>query len=123
MARHKSFGSVNPYVDQEPVSFDLYDETFVCKSAVQGRALLKFGKETKDNPAEAVMNFFKLCMPEDEYDRFEALIESDDKIVDATTLGEIAGYLVSEYSTRPTGSGPSSTNGRTPTKATSARKR
>lgn len=123
MARHKSFGSSNPYVEQEPVSFDLYDETFTCKSAVQGAALLRFGKETKDNPAEAVMNFFEMCMPEEEYARFAELIESEDKIVDATTLGEIAGFLVSEYSARPTGPGASSSTGRTPTKRTSARKR
>lgn len=123
MARHKSFGSTNPYIDQEPVSFDLYDETFTCKSAVQGAALLRFGKESKENPAEAVMNFFEMCMPEEEYARFAELIESEDKIVDASTLGEIAGYLVTEYTARPTAPGVSSTSGRTPTKRTSARSR
>lgn len=123
MARHKSFGNSNPYVDQEPVSFDLYDETFICKAAVQGAVLLRFGKETKDNAAEAVMNFFQTCMPEDEYERFAELIDSEDKIVDATTLGEIAGYLVSEYSARPTVPGSSSSTGPTPIKRTSARRR
>jgi hypothetical protein len=123
VARHKSFGDSNPYVAQEPVTFDLYGETFTCKPAVQGAVLLRFGKDTKDNPAEAVMNFFSVCMNEAEYLRFDELISSEDKIVDATTLGEIAGYLVTEYSARPTVPGASSSTGPTPTKRTSARKR
>lgn len=123
MARHKSFGATNPYIDVEPVTFDLYGEVFTCKPAVQGAVLLRFGKDTKDNPAEAVMSFFELCMPEEEFARFEELIESDDKIVDATTLGEIAGYLASEYTARPTGLGGSSTSGPTARKRTSARNR
>jgi hypothetical protein len=123
VARHKSFGSVNPYVDAEPVTFDIYDETFTCYSAVQGRTLLRFGKESQDDPIQAITNFFKVCMPEEEFARFEELLDSEDKIVDAATLGEIAGYLASEYSTRPTERSSSSASGTTKNGRTSARKR
>lgn len=121
MARHKSFGNVDRYRDQEAVTFDLYDETFTCKPAVQGAALLRFGTESQENAAEAVMTFFALCMGEEEFDRFKGLIESEDKIVDATTLGEIAGYLVGEYSSRPTERSSSSPSGPAKKKAGSAR--
>lgn len=124
MARHKSFGSPNVYAELEPVTFELYDDTFTCKSAIQGRTLLEFGRDTKDNASEAVLRFFELVMDEEEFERFEELLNSEDKIVDATTLGEIAGFLVTEYSARPTASSSSSaSSGRTNSKRTSARKR
>jgi hypothetical protein len=112
MPRHKSFGSDNPYANAEPVTFDLYDQTFTCKVAVQGAALLRFGQEASDNSSAAVMNFFRVVMDDDNFEQFEELIESEDKIVDAALLGEIAGYLVSEYSSRPTEPSSSSSNGR-----------
>lgn len=123
MARHKSFGSVNPYAESEPVTFDLYGETFTCRAAVQGRTLLAFGRDSKEDPSEAVLRFFETVMPEGEFERFEELIDSDDKIVDATTLGEIAGFLVGEYTARPTGSSESSSSGLGTAKRTSVRKR
>lgn len=123
MARHKSFGNANPYAEAEPVTFDLYDETFTCRHAVQGAALLRFGKETQENPNDAVMNFFELVMLPEDYTRFADLIDSEDKIVDATLLGEIAGYLVGEYSSRPTEPSSSSKSGPGSTGRTSARRR
>lgn len=123
MARHKSFGVENPYANAEPVTFDIYGESFTCKAAVQGSALLRFGVEASDNSASAVMNFFRLVMDEENFERFEELIESDDKIVDAALLGEIAGYLVSEYSSRPTGPSSSSSNGRGKSSRSSGSKR
>jgi hypothetical protein len=124
MARHKSFGSPSAELEQEPITFDLYDETFTCKAAVQGSVLLGFGRDTKDNASEAVLNFFSLVMSDEEYEKFEDLINSEDKIVPAETLGEIAGFLVSEYTARPTGSSSSSAStGRSNARRTSARKR
>lgn len=123
MARHKSFGSANPYADREPVTFEIYDETFTCRPAVQGAELLKFGKDAVDNPNEAVLNFFQICMNEAEFIRFKDLMEDPDRIVDVQTLGEIAGFLVSEYTARPTEPSSSSTNGPAPTGRTSSRKR
>lgn len=123
MARHKSFGNVNPYADAEPITFDLYDEDFTCRPAIQGKVLLEFGKETQDDANAAVMRFFKTVMEPESYQRFQALIESDDKIVDAVALGEIAGYLVGEYSARPTAPSSSSSNGPATTGRTSARRR
>jgi hypothetical protein len=123
MARHKSFGSINPYAEQEPVSFDIYGETFMCRPAVQGFELLRFANEVGDKPNEAILSFFHICMNEAEYLRFQELLEDPDKIVDAQTLGEIAGYLVGEYSARPTKPSSSSSSGQGPIGRTSPRKR
>lgn len=123
MARHKSFASENPYAEAEPVTFDLYGETFTCKAAIQGRTLLQFGKETQDDPNLAVLRFFETVMDPEDFSRFEEILDSEDKIVDAHMLGEIAGFLVGEYSTRPTVPSSSSSTGPAATGRTSGRRR
>jgi len=104
--RFKDFGSGGE-VNKTPLSFKLHGEEFHCKSAVQGKALLDLIAGSAEDSgglgvAKVINEFFGLCLIEESYKRFEALLENPDKIVTVETLGEITAWLVEEYSSRPT---------------------
>lgn len=103
--RFKDFGSGGT-VNSEPLEFALHGETFRCRPAIQGKFLLSLVAGTEeDNPAaaaETVNKFFKYVLVDNDYPRFEALLEDPDRIVSVETLGEITGWLVEQYAARPT---------------------
>jgi len=104
MTRKKNFGS--PVEDLEPLSFTIFDEEFQCRPQLQGATLLTYSKRlASDNLSEvneAFLNFFESSLKQESYKRFKALIESEDRIVQIETLGEIAEWLIEEYTDRPT---------------------
>lgn len=103
--RFKDFGKGGE-VSTDPVEFALHGETFSCRPNIQGKFLLSLVAGTEeDNPAaaaETVNNFFRHVIVPDDYPRFEALLDDPDRIVSVETLGEITGWLVEQYSSRPT---------------------
>ena len=103
--RFKDFGA-DTNVNHEPLSFKLYGEEFHCHPALQGKVLLDtVRKADMQNPsaaAEMVEDFFKTALLEESYSRFQALLSDPEKIVTVETLSEITGWLVGEYSSRPT---------------------
>jgi hypothetical protein len=102
--RFKDFGS-GENVNKEPLSFQLYGESFECYSSIQGKVLLDMVSDASSNDAEAaaktITNFFSHALKPESYKRFEDLIENPDKIVNVETLGEITGWLTEQYSGRP----------------------
>lgn len=114
MARTKSFRGGKKIDEFEPVEFELNDETFRCKRAIQGAVILEFvnkaDSESGGEAAGALWNLFRDVMSDSEYKRFLAYVNQDDLIIGMDTLGEIAAWLVEEYTSRPTtGSEPSET--------------
>jgi len=104
MARFKDFGS--PAADKgKPLTFKLYGEKFDAVPAIQGKTLMGLVSNSDiNNPAESaklVLGFFDQVLTKDSLERFNVLIDSDDKIVPVETLAEIVGWLVEEYSGRP----------------------
>lgn len=104
MARFKDFGS--PAADKtEPLAFRLYGEDFYAVANIQGKTLMGLIKDSNvEDPAESaamVLGFFEKVLLPDSLPRFNALIESQDRIVPVETLAEIVGWLVEEYSGRP----------------------
>jgi predicted PP-loop superfamily ATPase len=114
MAKFKDFG-VGEATSTEPITFALHGETFECKPALQGRFLLNLvaqsGGEDAAASAAIVNQFFKEVLLDESFERFEALSSDPDRIVTVETLGEITGWLVGEYSERPTQLQESSSNG------------
>ena len=107
MARFKDFGSGDQDKPAQPISFKLHGEEFSCKPKMQGKVLLDLVAKSsaQDNPGEAaaiINKFFELVLIADSYKRFEALVESDDKIVEVEQLSEIVAWLVEQYTDRPT---------------------
>ena len=109
--RTRDFGKSKRLADFEPLNFTLNDETFNCKPAIQGQTLLQFVAEADSNDgskaAHALYGFFEQTLVPDDYTRFDEMLKSDEVIVDLSLLGDIASWLVEEYTERPT-SGPES---------------
>ena len=104
-ARFKDFGEDSNVV-KEPISFKLYGEEFNCLPAIQGKVLLdtvkKIDSDKASAAAEVIEEFFKLTLKGESYERFQKLLNDPEKIVTVETLSEITGWLVGEYSERPT---------------------
>lgn len=110
--RRKTFRAGKSIDDFDPVEFDLNDQTFKCKPALQGAVLLEFVSRADSDSggaaAGALYGFFKDCMEEEEYERFRAYLNDPKLIFDMSDIGEIASWLVEQYTARPTEqSGPS----------------
>jgi hypothetical protein len=112
--RFKDFGG-GQGVETSPISFKLYDEEFSCRPVIQGKVLLNLmaNSSTEDagSMAETIGSFFDLCLLPESLDRFNTLLENPDKIVTVEALGDITGWLVEQYSARPTQQPESSSNG------------
>ena len=104
MVRHKDFGA--PASSDEPITFNLYGETFRCQSAIQGTALLRFiskaGSDDADESADSVLEFLRLAIAPADREKFEELTNSEETIVPLESLAEIMEWLVEQYSGRPT---------------------
>lgn len=103
--RFRDFGSGgNPATD--PISFKLHGEEFQCRPSMQGKVLLKLVAQSDEDEgagiAKSLTQFFEIALLPESLERFNALLEDPDRIVSVETLGEIVGWLVEEYSARPT---------------------
>jgi hypothetical protein len=113
--RFKDFGGDSGVV-KEPLSFKLYEEKFDCYPAVQGKVLLEMvSKAGDDNDPAAAANvidsFFGVALMPESLERFNNLLTDPKRIVTVETLSEIAAWLVSEYSERPTKESSDSSSG------------
>lgn len=103
--RFKDFGAGSD-IRSEPLSFKLHGEDFDCHSNLQGKVLLDLAAgSTSDDPAAAgkiMTDFFAAALKPESLERFNALLEDPERIVNVETLGDITAWLVEEYSDRPT---------------------
>ena len=114
--RFKDFGKTTAIEDFPPLGFALNGEEFTCKQAMSGAMLLDFVRRADSDSggmaAEAIIDFLNMAMEEDDATRFDAMIKDPEQIVEVETLGEIAGWLVEQYTTRPTKARSRSASGR-----------
>jgi hypothetical protein len=113
--RRKTFRGGKKIEDFEPVEFDLNDQLFHCKPALQGAVLLEFvSRADSDEGAQAataLYGFFEDVMEPEEYTRFRDYLKNPSVIIDMETLGDIAAWLIEEYTARPTQPSESSDGG------------
>ena len=104
MTKFRDFGS-DDTGEKEPVSFKIHGEEFFCRPELQGKVLLdlvsKSGAEDPAVAADAIGFFFKHALNEESYERFNTLLVHPEKIVQMEKLGEISGWLVEVYTSRP----------------------
>jgi hypothetical protein len=112
--RFRDFGSGGE-VSVTPVSFSLHGEEFECRTKVQGKVLLQLVAQAEENDGAGVVTsltgFFDVALLPESLERFNALLEDPDRVVTVETLGEIVGWLVEQYSARPTERPESSSTG------------
>lgn len=106
MSRFKDFGNPFNSSEAEGLSFKLYGEDFTCYPSMQGKTLLNFAANSDSDSAadstNAILSFFSSALDKESNERFQKLIEDPDKIVSVETLGEIIGWILEQYSSRPT---------------------
>ena len=91
--------------EESEVGFDLGEETYVCKPDIQGAVILEFIAAADAGNAGAaakIIPFFSEVLPEAELEKFHNQIKSPDEIIEMETLSDIVGYLIEEYTDRPT---------------------
>jgi hypothetical protein len=114
--RFKDFGSTTSIDEYAPLGFALNGEEFVCRPAMSGASLLDFVRRADSEhggmAAEAIVDFLHNSLDGDDADRFDALVKDPDRIVQVETLGDIAGWLVEQYTARPTKARSRSASGR-----------
>lgn len=107
MARFKDFGKgkEDGSVNVEPIKFALHGEEFECYPRLQGKTLLEFvelaNADDAGSSAKVTRMFFEKVMNAENHARFNTLLEDPEKIVTVESLGEIIGWLIEEYSSRP----------------------
>jgi len=104
--RFKDFGSTFDGVNNQAVTFKLHGEEFECHANMQGKVLLNIvANSNEDDPksvASTMTEFFQQALLPESYERFNKLLEDPDTIVTVDVLGEVTGWLVEQYSARPT---------------------
>lgn len=104
IARHRSFTPKKR--TEKPPTFDVYDQTFTGRPAIQGAVVLEF-LETSDgldgaNSAKKILSFFESALEEESYVRFNELIHNPETVIELEELTEILAFLIEEYTSRPT---------------------
>jgi len=104
-SRFRDFGSGAP-VDAAPLSFKLHGEEFHCVQQIQGKVLLDLVADSAgDDAAKNAMiidSFFSSVLLDESFARFNTLLKDKEKIVSVETLAQITGWLIEEYTNRPT---------------------
>jgi hypothetical protein len=109
--RHRSFGS--PVLSQDqPLTFDLYGQTFRCVPALQGVVMIEFIAQSASDDvgagARAMLDFLRRVIRPEDRDRFFEMTNSDEFVVPMETLNELMEWLTEQYAGRPTeGQSPS----------------
>jgi hypothetical protein len=105
-ARFKDFGSAIRMSELPPLTFELCEQTFHCRPALQSRRLLQFVKEADGDSGvsagEAIHNFMETVIVPEDVQAWKNLLDSDEYIVDVALLGNVVTWLVEQYSGRPT---------------------
>jgi hypothetical protein len=106
MARFKDFGNPFDADAAEKLTFKLYDEEFECYPEMQGKTLLLFVEKSNSedvaDSAAAISLFFQKVLTPESYGRFDTLANDPSKIISVQTLAEIVGWIMEQYSNRPT---------------------
>lgn len=117
--RHRSF-TRDHLQKREPITFDIYDETFEAWPSLQGVVLLEFVAElnkfngpqdgedsetaadTGAAAAAVLLSFFDHALKPESLERFKALTHDPERVVEIDDLNEIVSWLMEEYTSRPT---------------------
>jgi len=103
--RFKDFGSGVSDITKEPLVFKLYGEEYRCMPNVQGKVMLELvADSSSEDPAvsaRTLATFFSKVLLKEDLEKFNELLDSQDKIVSVETLSEISAWLIEQYTSRP----------------------
>lgn len=115
--RHKRFEGQQRKEGEEPVTFEIGDETFTCIHGLPSMAL-----ERLSSDEWTVLNmrlFIEGVLVDEDIERFRAILEAKDVIISTQELSDMCMWLIGAISDRPTRSPSGSRNGKATTGRTS----
>lgn len=103
----KSFITTTEEAPAEPIEFELIEgETFEAYGEVSGAVTLNFiaatSGENSAETAKGILDYLKASMDEENFKRFNAIINSPKHKIKIETLSDIVAYLIEERASRPT---------------------
>jgi hypothetical protein len=94
-----------PETEVAPLGFDIAGESFEVLAEAPGIILLEFIEATtsdeKGASAAALTRFLRSVMADGEWVRLSAVLHDPKNRIDIKTISEIVGYIIEEYSSRP----------------------
>lgn len=113
-------------VREDPIEFKLFDETWHCRDDVNGKLLMDraadLNSDSLMDQRAGVVGVFQMTVITEEIDDLTDLLDDPDKVIQLAKLVEIVGWLVEEYTERPTAPPSPSRRGGTPAGRTSQAK-
>ena len=102
MPAHRSFQVASADEADEPITFDLLDETFTAYPArLPASVVLDANVPTAKAGTNSTLEFFKAVLGDD-YERFSELVHRPDVSIRAQVLTDIATWIQEEGAGRPT---------------------
>jgi hypothetical protein len=96
------FLPADPEKDRRVEHFEAYGKAPAGAMNAALRVSRRRGRRSDTPDSEALMEFFALSMPPEDYDRLEALVNSPEWMLDFSLLANIFGWLLEEQAERPT---------------------
>lgn len=104
--RYRDFGTVRRASEMEPLFFDLCGKRFHCRPALQSKKMLSFVRKADGDSGaaagEALHEFLETVILPEDVEAWREIIDGDEFIIQASTLGDIVTWLVEQYAERPT---------------------
>lgn len=101
-ARSRAFSTRKPE-EVEPLFFEIDEERFDAHPVVPGAVILEFasGADGDGTGAAQILTFFERVLVPESKERFFELIHDTNRVVELELLSDIVGFLVEEYTDRP----------------------
>lgn len=116
MARRDFDKDINTTPREEPIDFKLFGQTWDCADDVNGKRLLDnaalLDSESVADQRDGVIAVFTDVIVEDQIEEFLEQLNDPKTRIQLSVLVEIVGWLVDQYTERPTEQPAPSQNGR-----------
>lgn len=96
------FLPADPEKDRRVEHFEAYGKAPAGAMNAALRVQRRRGRHVDSPDSDALMEFFELSMPPEDYARLAALVESPEWMIDFSVLARIFGWLLEEQAERPT---------------------
>lgn len=96
------FLPADPDEDRRVEHFEAYGKAPAGAMVAALKVQRRRGKVVDSPDSEALMEFFALSMPPEDYTRLAALVDSPDWMIEFSVLAQIFGWLLEEQAERPT---------------------
>lgn len=104
--RFRNFGEAVRASDLPPLEFELCGRLYHCAPAMNSKKLMGFVKRADDaggsSAGDVIHDFIHEVILSEDREAWDALMDSDDYIIDIQLVSDVVSWLIENYSNRPT---------------------